>query len=479
MKHHSDHPGQPRFVDGLVNPKIYHKPLTPKKKRLKFSRTWLIGVVGIFVLGFFLMPQVKSFTRQYEIFEALTNGRYLISFQNDTEIRPTGGFGGSFAIIESKNQQIKPLYFETNIYKLDTPFTDKTKIEPPKPLQAAIPDRGWALRDANFAADFRQSAPTMLWFFDQEARATTGERKANLDRTLGANYQLDGVVSVTLSSFLDVLELTGPITIDKYQLTVNKDNFLQIIQQYVEKDYFATETNKQANEPKAILQDLFPLALQKTQNLPKRQLYDLAVKLLNQKKIVVYTNDAAKESVLVNQGWAGALDLKEEQRTDRPTDYLGIVRANFGGNKSSLDINPIYRYTLSEKDNRLLAKAEITFEHTGTGNWPSGINHEYLRVLAPEGSELTAATRNGENATTEVDIGHEMDKQAFGFWMHTQPKSSQSFTLQYYLPKDISASNYQLALLRQPGGNNPDLTVSLKDQILFQARLAEDRVVKE
>lgn len=445
----------------------------------------MVLVVGLVFIA--AGPKVKSFAGQAEIFDLVTNGRYLVLFQNDAEIRPTGGFIGSFAIIEAKRGAIKPLYFETNIYKLDDPFSKARPIEPPKPLQAAIGDRGWAMRDSNFAADFRQSAPTILWFLKQEINGLTGPKKVEIDQALGGDYHLDGVIATTLTAFLDILAETGPIVIPANNVTVNKDNFFPIVQSVVERDYFKDPANVVENEPKTILQNLFPLALAKTQNMPKTTQYRLAKRLLAEKKVLIYTNNAEREEILVKQGWAGALDPADDLQLDGPNDFLAVIRSSHGGNKSSIDINPIYRYSVDSKNNGpVKVRLELTYEHTGTGEWPGGVSREYVRVLAPKGATLTTASKNGDNVLDKIDVGQEMDRAAFGFWLHTLPKTNQSITLHYDLPREaVLASSrfgpdrYRLHFVKQPGGRSPDLSVIENGKVLYQGRLTEDRIIQD
>lgn len=473
-------PPQPkRFVDGLVNPKAFHRPLPPKRKPRRRKWTALIGSsLAVLLLIFVALPRVQSVSRQFEILETLLNGRYLVLFQNDAEIRASGGFIGSLAVVEAHQGTVKPLYFETNIYKLDDPFNARYPMEPPKPLKAAIGSRGWGLRDANFAARWPESAQTVLWFFDQETRTLTGPKKDEITKALGSQIDLDGVIGTNLSAFLDILETIGPVELPQYKMTVSRSNFFPLIQQYVERDYFIDPTNKVTNEPKTILQDLFPLAMSKLQDLPRTTQYKLAAKLLREKKVIIYVKDPGKQELLVDQGWAGDLQVAADQRPKGPTDELAIIRSSHGGNKSSLDINPIYRYVVtSGSDNRLRAKLEIRFEHTGTGDWPSGVNHEYLRVLTPKGAQLVTASRNGQDVIRDLDQGEEAGRTAFGFWLHTQPQSSQSITLEYILDDRLKSKDYQLTLFRQPGGNDPDIQVAVDKKELFAGRLSSDRII--
>lgn len=469
-----------KYVDGLINPKKYHKPL-PKRgswptRSLKFGMVILTACVLTFYAA---SPVVGSLARQVEIFQLLTNGRYLVLFQNDAEIRASGGFIGSFAIIESNDGAIKPLYFESNIYKLDDPFNALVKIVPPKPLNEAIGERGWGLRDSNFAADFREAAPTILWFFEEETKRLTGPKKAEMDQALGGNYSLDGTVATTLSAFLDLLNATGPIALSAHNITVSKDNFFPIIEQAVAKDYFSSEKNLVINEPKTILKDLFPIALTRAQSLAKATQYRLAKQLLAEKKIMIYAKNSEKEETLVEQGWAGALQSPLSlagNRKNQSSDFLAIVRSAHGGNKSSLDINPIYRYSVEPGADELRANLEITFEHTGSGEWPSGVNREYVRVIVPNGAKFVRAMNLNDDVTDRLDMGKEAGRPTFGFWLHTQPKTSQTIILTYSLPKEIG-TNYKLDIFRQPGGNAPDVSLSYNKTILFKGRLLTDKIV--
>lgn len=283
-----------------------------------------------------------------------------------------------------------------------------------------------------------------------------------------------------MSAFLDILKETGPIQVPNHNLTVNADNFFKTVQQVVEKDYFTDEQNKETNEPKTILKDMIPVALGKVQNLRKKQLYDLSTKLLREKKVILYAADPGKEKVLVDQGWAGALQLSADLQPKEQTDFLAVIRSAYGGNKSSVDINPIYKYTVESKSGDTLEiKLEITFEHTGNGEWPSGVNREYLRVMAPGQAMLGRALRNGQDATDQVDVGTELGKRAFGFWLHTQPNSSQTFTLNYSMPRSAVDKDYKLVLFRQPGSNDPDVTTIYDGKILYQGRLTGDKVVAQ
>ncbi|MFH1145878.1 MAG: DUF4012 domain-containing protein, partial [bacterium] len=88
---------------------------------------------------------------------------YLIMIQNSSELRPTGGFFGTYSFITMKEGKL--IKFVTdNIYSLDYNAKDKmNKIAPP-PLQKYVKQWQWFLRDANWYPDFPTSARQVIDF---------------------------------------------------------------------------------------------------------------------------------------------------------------------------------------------------------------------------------------------------------------------------------------------------------------------------
>src|SRR3990167_4553646 len=73
--------------------------------------------------------------------------RYLILLQNQMELRPTGGFLGSYAVAKIKNGKLVDVSVQ-DIYEPDGRVTEH--IEPPEPIQEAFQLGTLRLRDANW-----------------------------------------------------------------------------------------------------------------------------------------------------------------------------------------------------------------------------------------------------------------------------------------------------------------------------------------
>ena len=162
--------------------------------------------------------------------------KYLFLFENNQEMRPTGGFIGSYGILDIGNGRVKKLFVD-DIYNPDGQL--KARVIPPAPIQkmSAV----WTMHDANWFPDFPTSAEKVAWFYEKTGGPT-----------------VDGVIAITPELLQDLLKVTGPIDMPEYGKTIDADNFTEVTQQEVEVDY-----DKDLNQPKKFVADLTPKILDK------------------------------------------------------------------------------------------------------------------------------------------------------------------------------------------------------------------------
>ena len=90
--------------------------------------------------------------------------KYLILFQNDKELRPTGGFLTAYAIFKI-NKGVISVEASEDIYKLDGSISNKEKApEPILKYLAKVPL--FNLRDSNLSPDFQESMKTFRSIYD-------------------------------------------------------------------------------------------------------------------------------------------------------------------------------------------------------------------------------------------------------------------------------------------------------------------------
>jgi len=92
---------------------------------------------------------------------------YLFLFQNNSELRPTGGFIGTYGILKIHNGEM--VSFETdNIYNLDRAPQYILQEEAPAPIAKYLEQKYWSLRDINWSPDFPTTAEKALYMYDKE-----------------------------------------------------------------------------------------------------------------------------------------------------------------------------------------------------------------------------------------------------------------------------------------------------------------------
>lgn len=438
-----------RFIDGL---RKYEKKVLviPQKIKKRFNYWYFIIPIILIGIIFLISFSAKAVNGKLDVLRLFKAGKYLVIFQNNSELRPTGGFIGSFAVIEFSDYKIKNIDFNTNIYKLDKVFSQDHIVSPPAPLEE-ISNGRWALRDSNFAVSYPESAKQIEWFFKEE----TGQ-------------DIDGIIAVNASVVRDLIKLSGPINLEKYNTTITFDNFFTELTTKIEKDYFLDTNNKTENEPKTILKDMMPIVFERiSQN--KLSVIKLLYNELNQKQILFYSKNSEIEDGVLTENWGG-----EVQKSN--SDYLFVNQTNISGGKSSVSVNEGLNYKVTKDGGLLLGNLTITRSHAGSIIWPDGINRNWTRVLVPEGSLLKAATMDGKDISKKITEDIESGKTSFGFWTETAPQTSTVVILTYVLP--ISEHNYSLLVQKQPGNLGDNLEVLKDNKVLFNGVLDTDKEIR-
>ncbi|MGA2666994.1 MAG: DUF4012 domain-containing protein [Patescibacteria group bacterium] len=436
--------------------------LTPgvKKTTRLFKVLIVFLVLFILVLNFNFAGQATAsfLINRLDPVSFFRNGKFLLVFQNDSEQRPSGGFIGSFAVLQTQDFEVKNITFDTNIYKLDSAYTATHYIKAPAPLAKFIEGKSWTLRDSNYAVSFPEAAADIDRFYEAES-----------------GDHVDGVVAIDASTLVDLLKLTGPIDMPQYQTTITAANFFSETQYQVEQGYFNDPQNWVQNEPKTIIKDLYPKIISKALAQNKMSLLQLAKSDLKNKEVQFYFKDAQAEQKILAAGWGGQVDdLAELQSITGGLipDYLNINVANFGGNKSSFSVSQQIEYSTAGKE----ADLSITRIHHGSDVWPDGVNASYIRVLVPQNSILKEATLNGRDILTSVDVDVESGKTTFGTTVDVGPGQAAVLKLQYELPENFQ--NYNLVFQKQSGATENSLNVIHSGKVLFNGEVKNDLIIR-
>lgn len=389
---------------------------------------------------------------------------YLFLFQNNQELRPTGGFIGSYGILEFKDGKARRFFID-GIFNPDGQL--KANIIPPKPIQKM--SAGWSLHDSNWFPDFPTSAEKAIFFYEKTGGPT-----------------VDGVFTLTPFVLERLLALTGPIELPEYEMTVDSKNFIPTIQEQVEVKY-----DKEENKPKKVLADLASILMERvfalTDPTALYSVADILVSSMNEKQILLYTRNTETQALIETAGWSGKIETA-------PHDYVSVIHTNINGYKTDGVIDDTVEHeVVVEPDGTLLAKTRVTRKHKG-GNtpydWWNRVNSNYMRVYVPIGSKLVSASGHTrefppapldyktlgfqedetvlhEEEAITIDeksgtrVGVESGKTVFGNWVYVSPGEEVSVEYVYLLPFRIDptqkeARAYSLLFQKQPGMDKVD-----------------------
>ncbi|NCU42072.1 MAG: DUF4012 domain-containing protein [Candidatus Moranbacteria bacterium] len=369
---------------------------------------------------------------------------YLALFQNNWELRPGGGFIGSFGIIQVKNGKIAS--FEVH----DTANFDgriPSTIAPPYPMKETLNIDSWKLRDSNYSPDFPTNVENAVMFYGMG----------------GGEEIFDGVIAVTTNVLLSALSVTGPVTIEGYPGEYGTENAIDLLQYQVEKGY--VDQNIQKGERKGVMNDLSQAILDAIGPLDvtrKFQLARLALENLHKKDIQLYFKDASLQQAVRSQNWDGSVDRLWSN------DYLMLVDANLGAYKSDRLIDRFVKYNVDFSFEKPKVVLEVTYTHNAqVKDWKTNDYQSYLRIYTPQGTWLqkTQGLQHG------VQYGETFGKKYFGALVQIPIGTSKTFVFEYELPESIDGDFYDIKIQKQAGIPVIDYEIGVTDSMGFKKSL--------
>ncbi|MFH0979353.1 MAG: DUF4012 domain-containing protein [Candidatus Roizmanbacteria bacterium] len=399
--------------------------------------------------------------------------KYLVFFANNMELRPGGGFIGSFAIITIKNYEIQDIKVE-DVYDADGQLT--VHIDPPKPIERYLNIPHWFLRDSNFSPDFLENYEKGLFFLEKELGLT----------------DFSGGILITTTAVENILSAFDNIYLPDFKENINSKNFYLKTQFYAEKNFFPGSIQKQVFLSSVIQQILLNL-----ETISSEQFFLAFKKSLDEKQIVVYLDDPTVQTLFDTSFWSGrVIEPKCLSASFCLLDYLFPYDANVGANKANFFINRYFHLkTTIDSQGEIHHFLSIKYQNSSPSEiFPTGTYRNYFQLLLPKNSLLRQITKDGvlvEDADQKDDLF-----KLIGFFFEVPPKKSVEIKIDYQLEDKIENDRkiYQLVFQKQIGANNSDLILDfslnknislvnqnfsplVKDnQILYNTNLSTDKI---
>jgi len=426
--------------------------------------------------------------------DATTTHHILVLFQNPSEMRPGGGFLGSYADVSIRAGAITDVAVH-DIADVDTTFAPK--IVPPAPLQ--LEETAFRPADANWFFDFPTTASETINMFEQSglyAGAGNGNASAGGVNASATPTIFDGVVAVTPQVMSDLLSVTGPITLPgatpkAASTTFTSSNLVVQIQKIVQAGQAqgkAQAGGGTATYPKEVLAQLYPAILQQfasSTDAQKQQILGLALNWITNKNVMAYFTNPAFETFAEAYGVTGDI---YQLPSNFNGDYLAITNADINSDKSELYMAQDVTYDAQiGSDGTLSTNLSIQRTHNGNTSpywWYQTTNQDYMQLFVPNGSALSnqsggivksvpapinysrdgystdplilaiASTTQENFSYPKITTHEESGKEVFGVWSRTYAGSLSTVSLNYsheLFSQPAPGMGYQFIFERQSG----------------------------
>lgn len=381
--------------------------------------------------------------------------QFLLMFMNDTELRPTGGFLGSYGLLVIRDGDMKQLSTD-DTYAVDTlaAASGEYAVTSPAPIATYLEQPVWYFRDGTWSPDFPTGAQETVSLFRQEF-AAAGKPVP----------QIDGVIGITTGFLERVLDYVGAVTVNG--VTYTGTSAADVLEYQVEVGF--EDQGVLREDRKDVVGELTNAIMDKLLETSPAQFGDIFTLLTQgfaEKSIAMFSTDAETQAVLDNAQWSGRV-------TSRSTDTLMVVDANLASLKSDPVVDRTISYSIAPTASGYRATASITYKHTGSFDWKTSRYRTYTRIYVPEGSSLVSvdgslandAIRNPSGAAGEVTTSQEFGLTSFGTFTSVEPGQSRTLTFVYDLPASVTSAiqsgTYTLTTLKQMGADARNLVLHL------------------
>jgi len=390
--------------------------------------------------------------------------KYLMLFQNDKELRPTGGFITAYAVFRLDSGVVH-VDTSSDIYSLDATIGNKPVA--PSPILKYLPNVPVLnLRDDNLSPDFKVSMDDFYKMY----------------QTAGGYVKTDGIIAIDTHALVSAMDILGDMTVDGTTFTTKTDPRCDCPQVIYELEVLADQPVQGIKaDRKGIIGDLMYAIMSKAfSSSPKLYwgpLFQTMINEINEKHVLFYMNDNQAQTAFEGLNAAGRV----MQFTG---DYFNINEANFGGAKSNMFVSEAVTQDYGVASDGTVTKT-VTVDYKNPYA-PSDCNlargnlclnavlRDWFRIYVPKGSQLISSEGSEVKMTSYEDLG----KTVFEGFLTVRPQGVAKLTVSYKLPfKLANSSTLPLLVQKQSGTDSPSYTITTSGRTLQQFNLSSDQTL--
>ncbi len=393
--------------------------------------------------------------------------RYLILFQNDKELRATGGFITAYAQFRFvKGKAI--LEKADDIYALD----GAKKKNFPAPREILAFHKGvynLNIRDSNLSPDFKLSMQSFETLYD----------------SVSGKEQIDGIWAVDTHVLVETLKILGSMNVAGRVFSADIDKRCDCPKAVYElEDYSTRPVNYVRTARKDIIGILFQQLLQQALGVsPSKywgKLFQMLLTEINQKHVVAYFHDDNAQRAVESFNMAGRIMTASETATllaykeGNGWDYLHINNSNMAGAKANMFVSEkVTKDVTVTSDGTMTTKLSIEYKNPFPGSdcgLESGglcLNaplRNWVRIYTPTGSKLVdskGAQSPKDNKPVPLDTYDSLSKTVFEGFLIVNPLGTARLDVTYTSPFKSTDGKYRLLIQKQGGTTGQEWFIRL------------------
>lgn len=382
-----------------------------------------------------LLSQAKPLIKLFPDLLGNPNAKtYMILFQNDAELRPTGGFMTAYAFLKVTKGKID-LLSSYDIYDLDARFNKK--VPAPDAIKKYLNEAYLNLRNSNMSPDFKVSMDLFSKYYND----------------IPGMLRPDGIIAIDTQLPVEILKVIGPIGVGGWgNFSANIDtrcNCPQVV--YALEEIADRPSNMVKMGRKAVLGPLMHSMMANAMGSPKHlwpKLLNVALDSIKQKHLLFYFFEAKTQQVAEDFNAAGRI-------VPYAYDYLHINDTNFGGAKTDMFITREVEQEITSQNGIVTKTVSISYNNPTKGSncnleagqlCLNGTYRDYIRLLVPKGSKLISVI----GSEVKEQVSEDLEKTVFEAFFTMRPQSQSKIVFKYELP-NLGLQPYRLLIQKQPG----------------------------
>lgn len=396
-----------------------------------------------------------------------TEKRYLVLFQNDKELRATGGFITAYAQFRFvKGKAI--LERADDIYALDA-SKSKNFPAPSEILKFHKGVYNLNIRDSNLSPDLMLSM----------------QKFEELYKTASGKEIIDGIWTVDTHVLVEALRILGPTWVYGREFSADIDKRCDCPKAVYElEDYSTRPVNYVRTARKDVIGVLMQTLLQKALGISPSKywgsLFQMLIAEINQKHVQAYFHDTNAQKAAESFNMAGRIMTASETATllaykeGNGWDYLHINNSNMAGAKSNMFVSEkVTKDMTVNADGTITTKLTVEYKNPYPGSdcgLESGglcLNaplRNWVRVYVPTGSKLVdskGVQSPKDGKPVSMDSYESLSKTVFEGFLIVNPLGTARLDATYTSPVKEQEGKYRLLIQKQAGTDGDEYTIKI------------------